>query len=456
MLVKDTFLVFMICAFSTLQAAPVHPTLECTSGLRVHLTVSSIANRSTLNQLELNWMGASPASGDWIGIFNSDPTVSGTANPLERLDLSPTDACEGFYVTNTMVDSYVNSSSELGFVSKCLDYHIGYVSSGGQVLASSCLRLEPTWMADMVGLGDQIIKDIFIPGTHDSGAYSKYDPVLGDTLVLKYTVTQDEDLLAQLIRGVRYLDIRPAYYGPQRAENQTGFWINHGAFQIHRLEVVVAQVQQFLANTENEIVIFDAREFPYGFNSDAIHEKLIAYLQQEFSQYIIPRGSEGWSSRISDLRASGGGKLIISYDNYNMYSKYDWLWNRVEHKWGNVRTLEDLYSYLSEVSAPTNNAWSAMAELTPTAWDVITDELGGLRKMADSVNRNVTSWYQGSWGRTANVVAVDFYRGSDIVRTAIEWNKQKISSGHIKCANKWERSQHRLRRLFQFFQFKFF
>ncbi|XP_065341459.1 PI-PLC X domain-containing protein 1-like [Cloeon dipterum] len=454
MLVKDTFLVFTICAFSTLQAAPVHPTLECTSGLRVHLTVSSIANRSTLNQLELNWMGASPASGDWIGIFNSDPTVSGTANPLERLDLSPTDAGKGFYVTNTKVDSYVNSGSEFGFVSKCLAYHIGYVSSGGQVLASSCLRLEPTWMADMVGLGDQIIKDIFIPGTHDSGAYSKYDPVLGESIVLKYALTQDEDLLAQLIRGVRYLDIRPAYYGkfsdrfsqsvlchfprcrPQRAENQTGFWINHGIVQVHRLEVVVAQVRQFLANTEKEIVIFDVREFPYGFNSDAIHEKLIAYLQQEFSQYIIPRGPEGWSSRISDLRASGGGKLIISYDNSNMYNKYDWLWNRVEHKWGNVRTLVDLYSYLSEISTPTNNAWSAMTELTPGTWDVITDKFGGLRKMADSVNRNVTSWYQGSWGRTANVVAVDFYRGSDIVRTAIEWNKQKISSGNIKCANK--------------------
>lgn len=106
---------------------------------------------------------------------------------------------------------------------------------------------------------------------------------------------------------------------------------------------------------------------------------------------------------------------------------------------------------------PPQAAWSAMAELTPTAWDVITDELGGLRKMADSVNRNVTGWYQGSWGQTANVVAVDFYRGADIVATAIQWNKMKISSAGqpIKCANKWEREQSNARRLYQFFQFKF-
>jgi hypothetical protein len=93
------------------------------------------------------------------------------------------------------------------------DHHIAYVSSSAQVLASGCLRLEPTWMADMTGLGNQIISDIFIPGTHDTGSYSDYEPILGDSLVIKYTVTQDEDLLAQLIRGVRYLDMRVGYYG---------------------------------------------------------------------------------------------------------------------------------------------------------------------------------------------------------------------------------------------------
>jgi len=101
---------------------------------------------------------------------------------------------------------------------------------------------------------------------------------------------------------------------------------------------------------------------------------------------------------------------------------------------------------------PVNSAWSAMAELTPTAWDVITDEMGGLRKMADSVNRKVSNWYQGRWGQSANVVAVDFLRGADLVATAIEWNKRKIDSLTGKCSNKVDR---RSSRPYQFFQFKF-
>jgi hypothetical protein len=74
-----------------------------------------------------------------------------------------------------------------------------------------------------------------------------------------------------------------------------------------------------------------------------------------------------------------------------------------------------------------------MAELTPTSFDVITDVLGGLRVMSDKVNRNVTSWFQGDWGKTVNAVAVDFFRGSDIIKTALDWNDKRIALHTGKC-----------------------
>lgn len=66
-----------------------------------------------------------------------------------------------------------------------------------------------------------------------------------------------------------------------------------------------------------------------------------------------------------------------------------------------------------------------MAEMTPTGWDLITDRLGGLRKMADQTNRHISKWYWDDWGPLANVVAVDFYKGTNLVETAIYWNKKK-------------------------------
>lgn len=66
-----------------------------------------------------------------------------------------------------------------------------------------------------------------------------------------------------------------------------------------------------------------------------------------------------------------------------------------------------------------------MAEMTPTGWDLITDRLGGLRKMADQTNRHVSKWYLDDWGPMANVVAVDFYRGTNLIDVSLYWNLKK-------------------------------
>jgi len=62
---------------------------------------------------------------------------------------------------------------------------------------------------------------------------------------------------------------------------------------VHRLEVVIAQVKEFLDNTEKEIVIFDIQEFPSGFGDESTHHLLVNFLAEEFSGYIIPRGASG-------------------------------------------------------------------------------------------------------------------------------------------------------------------
>lgn len=68
-----------------------------------------------------------------------------------------------------------------------------------------------------------------------------------------------------------------------------------------------------------------------------------------------------------------------------------------------------------------------MAQLTPTTFDVIFDRLGGLRKMAENVDINITEWYNEEWQHTANVVAVDFIKATGIVETAIEWNDKRAA-----------------------------
>lgn len=68
-----------------------------------------------------------------------------------------------------------------------------------------------------------------------------------------------------------------------------------------------------------------------------------------------------------------------------------------------------------------------MAELTPDTWGVILDKYGGLRKMADQVNWRISQLYRDELGANANIVAVDFIRGTSLVEIALEFNKRRVA-----------------------------
>ena len=52
-----------------------------------------------------------------------------------------------------------------------------------------CLKTYPTWMKDMKDiLGPLRVKDIFLPGTHDSAAYDVNGTIM--SIISKFAVTQ--------------------------------------------------------------------------------------------------------------------------------------------------------------------------------------------------------------------------------------------------------------------------
>lgn len=71
-----------------------------------------------------------------------------------------------------------------------------------------------------------------------------------------------------------------------------------------------------------------------------------------------------------------------------------------------------------------------MAELTPTAWDLIINPHGGLSEMADNVNLRVSELYEKELANEANIISVDFIRGTRIVEFAVKINSQKSVKKH--------------------------
>lgn len=70
---------------------------------------------------------------------------------------------------------------------------------------------------------------------------------------------KDENVLGQLLYGIRYIDLRVGYY----PDNREPWWGNHGIAKVHPLRIILKEIKEFLDNTQ-EIVLLDVQEFPVG------------------------------------------------------------------------------------------------------------------------------------------------------------------------------------------------
>lgn len=386
----------------------------------VEIVVSPLVSKSAVRELQFFWETETVTPGDWVGFYFGHPLDA----PPHLLIGVPVDEPLGWH--RTVFTENHTDPDQLGYHKKCLGYWVAYYRAGNNdtAEATNCLHTNPRWMEEMKpSLSGMQLRNTFLPGTHDSGAYTEYDPLTGENLYQKYVYTQDETILGQMIYGARYFDLRVGNYN--RSSSDT-WWVNHGLSRTHPLREVIHDIKQFLDNTQ-EIILLDFHEFPVGFKSkkNLPHDSLVKYLLAHFRDYLVP-ASVSWAASVGDIWNSGR-RLIISYNDEDVVDRYgDSLWLPVHQKWGNVQNLDNLKNYLDLVvkSRPAYQ-WAAMAQMTPRTMDVILNRLDGLRKMAHTVNGAVTMWFRGSWGRTCNIVAVDFLRSTGVVEAAIQWNKRR-------------------------------
>ncbi|XP_053688044.1 PI-PLC X domain-containing protein 3-like [Sabethes cyaneus] len=326
----------------------------------------------------------------------------------------------GIFFNRDRMDLRVNITTS------CYGYYAYFISEHGSIRSEYCMKLYPTWMNDLRShLGQFRMRDLFLPGTHDSAAYIKnfiYQPM--DDVPTKYTFTQDDDIRQQLLLGVRYIDLRVGYY---QSDPSNQFWANHGIAKCHPLMPILRQVRDYAMETK-EIIVLDVQEFPVGFGKDyTIHDKLINLLNDSLAE-VMADSIYGWGQSLEKIWARNK-TVIVCYDHeYGLRTYPHLLWPATEHKWGEVRSMEALKSYLfrmHKLPEYSSRPVTDMAELTPDPVGIVMDHYGGLRKMADSVNRFVTEWYFEELGPTTNIVAVDFVRGTNIVDAAIYWNLKR-------------------------------
>jgi hypothetical protein len=110
------------------------------------------------------------------------------------------------------------------------------------------INLHPDWMGNLVqSCPDICLRDMVIPGTHDSGSYS-IDTFKPFSAVGR---TQNVTVVEQLHRGARYLDLHIAGSGRDKVS------IFHGCLQGTVLERVLEDIHLFCQDFPGEFLIVE-------------------------------------------------------------------------------------------------------------------------------------------------------------------------------------------------------
>lgn len=238
-------------------------------------------------------------------------------------------------------------------------------------------------------------------------------------IFVTFHYSHEDSIYDQLINGIRSLDIRVGYY---RNEDDH-FFINHDAVRIRPLRDVLEEIKKFVEET-NELVFLDFHRFPVGFSGPEVHHELVTFIQSILGDQLVPKNLT-LAATPQSLWNINRNVLIFYSDG--VASEYDVLWDGIRQAWGDTNELDQLETYLESSIGEEGcrgNAWSLMAQLTSTVSDVILRPGFGIRGYAKIANKPISKWFQReSWYSKSMIVALDYYRATNLIETAITVNK---------------------------------
>lgn len=167
-------------------------------------------------------------------------------------------------------------------------------------------RCFTAWMSFVSGSVRVI--DTVIPGSHDCATYSMRNGSPTDA----YAQTQEYNLTAQLLFGVRYFDLRCT-------DKDGNVVINHGPVTGRRLCTILSQIKSFLIAVPGETVLLDFQEL----NKDC-EEKTAQMITQYFQESCIVPSSQVTKDLTFDVLRREGYRLIIFWNSGDLCGK-PWL-----------------------------------------------------------------------------------------------------------------------------------
>ncbi|XP_072174789.1 PI-PLC X domain-containing protein 3-like [Diadema setosum] len=294
------------------------------------------------------------------------------------------------------------------------------------------------WMRDLPEkLHNEPLKNIAIPGSHDSFSYfldckspvASGSPdtvrnlvsVFGDAarkIVHNWSVTQSLDFQQQLQLGIRYFDFRVSF-----CRDRNGFFFVHG---LHGNEVCegLRTIKAWLDDHPKEVVLLD---FNHLYDMDGKHEQLIVALEEIFSSKLCPH-MEVSSVSLRMLWENGWQVLLIYHDSIASSRGCIWPAPSIFSVWPNTTEPVQMVNILNAYHTrgrPRDRFYVSQGVLTPTGTAILQHISRSLRDvLARPAIKNTKFFLKdkkiGPEG--VNIVIADFVEIDHFVETVLALN----------------------------------
>ncbi|MBN6771938.1 hypothetical protein JRG42_02270 [Pseudomonas granadensis] len=269
-----------------------------------------------------------------------------------------------------------------------------------------------SWMGDLrSSIGNKKLWQLSLPGTHNAGMdrYANYSN--------SYITCQYDTFWYHLESGIRVLDIRLKYFS---GYSNTGLRFRHTHSQEsgRTLSEMMNAVREFLHKNPTEIVILDIHELSTQKGTPVPFQELHNYFVGEFGSALVPRAAVNMT--LNEIKANyPGGGIVLAAPNGLSNLNPTLIWSQINHRWagsGLVSTSR-LYSHIDSVmrNPPAAGALWSMSATCYSGWGV------------QNIKSELNNWYSigSEWQRKSNIINVDFFNDSEIVRNCIESNLRK-------------------------------
>ena len=254
------------------------------------------------------------------------------------------------------------------------------------------------------------LHELSLPSAHNAGMDCKA------RTTNSHISCQNESFKFQLERGIRVLDTRLAYYAGYKGAEGVRYWHKHHLASGRTLHEMLQAIKAFLAENPDEYIIIDIHDLKPAHNKPVPYEDLAIYLEHELKDLGLPFSAA--SMTLEQLKKVHPGQTVIVAADYSLSRHTKLAWPKIDHVWidQTLVTAAQLGAFIDRVMQrpPSKQLWS----LSVTGYGLLgPTQLGG----------EIAQWFAagGPYQMQSNIINVDWFEGSELVRNCIASNIDK-------------------------------